>query len=431
VRGPYKSCRSDQPGNVFFPRRSRTGRRDDLASRGGTSRHLADLQGEEARLLALLAATYGNAISPSALGSIERAAKSWHEGDDIAAVGHLAHAGLPLPVDPSEEARRLFITDAFIKTGTSPFEILQALGLDGSYVEAVEKLYNPLEPRVPAGNGIFSGRWTKILSFLGDLTATQAEQLGLWAARLLAPIAPEAAGAVAAAGLLVFPSPNRIRVRDDIKGLPGGRYSWNRDETEIQITYSDADGEQRTFTAQLKEREFLGPRGQVVGRVLPNDTVAIDADVLPGRPANDNEPKLCPLPQPDRRTNDRGLAYEAFMRPLINPGMPTPLGWGYYLQNPSTGKPVEFDDCQQTTGIVLDYKHRYWHLLTNLKIQEFIIEQLWDQALDQVRASGSRHVRWYIAERKTADFVRDLFRDDPKGRGKIEIIYAPMPGSDQ
>lgn len=80
---------------------------------------------------------------------------------------------------------------------------------------------------------------------------------------------------------------------------------------------------------------------------------------------------------------------------------------------------------------MLDYKHRYWHLLTNLKIQKFIIEQLWDQALDQVQASGSRHVRWYIAERKTADFVGDLFRDDPQGRGKIEIIYAPMPGSDQ
>ena len=38
---------------------------------------------------------------------------------------------------------------------------------------------------VPAGNGILSGRWTKILSFLGDLTATQAGQLWLWATRLL------------------------------------------------------------------------------------------------------------------------------------------------------------------------------------------------------------------------------------------------------
>ena len=34
------------------------------------------------------------------------------------------------------------------------------------------------------------------------------------------------------------------------------------------------------------------------------------------------------------------------MRPLVNPGMPTPLGLAYYLPNPSTGEAVEFDDCR-------------------------------------------------------------------------------------
>ena len=213
---------------------------DGLALGAGTillsavgPRRLADLQGEEARLLALLSAAYGKAISPSVLGNVERAAKCWREGDETAAVTHLVHAGLPLPVDPSEEARRLFVTDAFIKTGTSPIEILQALGLDGSYIEAVEKLYNPLQPRVPAGNGILSGRWTKILSFLGDLTATQAGQLGLWATRLLGPTAI-VAGAIEVFRTILVPSANRIRIEGDIKGLPGGRYSWNRDESELQ-----------------------------------------------------------------------------------------------------------------------------------------------------------------------------------------------------
>jgi len=205
VRGPYKSVpfRSARPS-------------DGLALGAGTillpavgPRRLADLQGEEARLLALLSATYGKAISPSVLGNVERAAKCWREGDETAAVTHLAHAGLPLPVDPSEEACRLFVTDAFIKTGTSPIEILQALGLDGSYIEAVEKLYNPLQPRVPAGNGILSGRWTKILSFLGELTATQAGQLGLWATRLLGPTAI-VAGAIEVFRTILVPSANRI-----------------------------------------------------------------------------------------------------------------------------------------------------------------------------------------------------------------------------
>jgi hypothetical protein len=385
-------------------------------------RRPANLQGHETRLLALLSATYNKAISPSVLGNIERAAKSWRDGDDCLAAIHLAHARLPQHNDPYEAARRLFITDAFIKAGTSPLAILWALGLDGSYVEAVEKLYNPLEPRVPAGNGIFSGRWTKSLSFLAELTAAQATALGTYALRLFGP-----AGAAAAAfGLIFIPSRNRIRVEGEIKGLPGGRYSWNRDEVQLHLTYETADGEQQTFTAQLKGQEFLGPQGQVVGRVLPQDNVTIETDALPGRPANDNEPKLCPLPEPDKRTNNKGLTYEAFMRPLVNPDMPTPLGWGYYLVNPSTGKAVEFDDCQQKTGIVIDYKDRYWRMLSDLGLQRFIIKNLWNQAESQVQAAGSRPIRWYFSEKQAADYIRDLFRDDPV-RGSIDIVHVPMP----
>jgi hypothetical protein len=393
-------------------------------------RRLANVQGYQARLLALLSATYGKAISPSVLGNIERAAKSWRAGDDCLAAIHLAHARLPQPDDPNEAARRLFITDAFIKTGVSPLAILQALGVDGAYVEAVEKLYNPLEPRVPNGNGIFSGRWTKALSFLAELTAIQAKRLGAWAAGLLAAeaagAAVEAAGAVAVAGVLLVPSPNNIRVTGEIKGLPGGRYSWNRDDAELHITYETADGQQRTFIAQRKEQEFLGPQGQVVGRILPDDQVIIDASVLPGRPPTDNEPKLCPLPRPDRRTNDKGLAYEEFMRPLVNPGMPTPLGFGYYLVNPSTGKAVEFDDCQHSTSTMVDYKDRYWKMLSDLGLQQFIIKRLWNQAEDQVLAAGARPIRWYFSEKQAADYVRELFRGD-RLLGHIEIAYAPMP----
>jgi hypothetical protein len=407
---------------------------DGLALGAGTilipavgPRRLASLQGEEARLLALLSATFGKAISPSVLGNIERAAKSWSKGDDTAAVIHLAHAGLPRPSNPEEAARRLFVTDAFIKSGTSPIGILQTLDLDATYVGMFAKLYNEMEPRVPAGNSIISGRWTRFFSFLGDLTASQSKQLGLWAARLLALIAPEAAGAVAAAGLIVFPSPNRIRVKGDIAGLPGGHYSWNRDETEIHIDYRTADGEQRTFVARRKGNKFVDPQGRVVGTVFPGDHVSIDSNALPGRPAND-EPKLCPRPEPDRRTNDKGLAYEAYMRPIVNPGMPTPLGMAYYLPNPSGGKAVEFDDCEQTTGRMIDYKDRYWKTLSDLDIQRFFLKQLWEQAERQVEAAGDRPVRWYFSEKKTADFVRDLFKGDPI-RGRIEIVHVPMPES--
>jgi hypothetical protein len=213
----------------------------------------------------LLSATYGKAISPSVLGNIERAAKSWREGDDTLAAIHLAHAALPRPDDADEAARRLFITEAFIKAGTNPLTILQALGLDPAYVETVAKYYNEFEPRVPAGNGILSGRWTKILSFLGDVTATQAEQLGLWATRLLGPTAI-IAGAVEVFGTIFVPSSNRIRDEGDIKGLPGGRYAWNRDENLLYFTYDRSDGSRRIYTAELHEDVFRDARGRVVGR---------------------------------------------------------------------------------------------------------------------------------------------------------------------
>jgi hypothetical protein len=103
------------------------------------------------------------------------------------------------------------------------------------------------------------------------------------------------------------------------------------------------------------------------------------------------------------------------------------LGFGYYLVNPSR-EPVEFDDCQQMSGIMVDYKHRYWKLLSDPDTQWFTIKKLWKQALDQVQAAGGRGVRWYFAERKAADYVRDLFNED-HNRRRIDIVHEPMPES--
>jgi hypothetical protein len=140
------------------------------------------------------------------------------------------------------------MADGLIKAGISPLDILKALHLDASYVDAAEKLYNELEPRVPAGSGTISGEWTLIVSFLAELTAPQAERLGVLALGLMSPEAAAAAAAVAAYGVMFIPSPNRIRVEGEISGLPGARYSWNRDEAQLHLTYETAGGEQRTFT---------------------------------------------------------------------------------------------------------------------------------------------------------------------------------------
>jgi hypothetical protein len=132
------------------------------------SRRLRPLQGQEARVLTLLSAAYGKAVAPSVLANIERAAKAWREGDDCLAYIHLAHARLPTLREPYDAARRLFIVDGFMKAGTSPRAVFEAFHFGAAYIDAVEKFFNPDEPRVPAGSGRTSGEWTDSEETGGD-----------------------------------------------------------------------------------------------------------------------------------------------------------------------------------------------------------------------------------------------------------------------
>jgi hypothetical protein len=241
------------------------------------SRRLKSVDGDELRVLALLSAAYGRAIAPRVLGNIQRAAKAWSEGDDCLAYIHLAHARFPALDDSREAARRLFIADAFMKAGTRPRAVFEALALDPAFIDAVEKLYNRAQPRVPAGSGRISGQWTRVGSFLGELAAAARAALGRFAAALIARAGGRAA---AAFGLLFIPSPNKMRVEGEVSGLPGLRYGWNRDERSLQFTYDSGDGKQRTFSAQLEDDVFRDERGHVVGRVLPDGTVAIDTAAI-------------------------------------------------------------------------------------------------------------------------------------------------------
>jgi len=49
----------------------------------------------------------------------------------------------------------------------------------------------------------------------------------------------------------------------------------------------------------------------------------------------------------------------------INHDNPTPCGWGYQLPNPEkNGNPVYFDDCQQSTGMMVEAKGNYAGVLS-------------------------------------------------------------------
>jgi hypothetical protein len=183
------------------------------------ARRLASLDRQEARVLALLSAAYGKAVAPALLGNIARAADAWRRGDDCLAYIHLAHCRLPELQDSYEAAHRLFLAEGFLDAGGSPGALFKALNLEATYIEAVEKVYNPAEPRVPAGSGGTSGQWTRGLSVLGDLSAEAGEQLESFALRLLGASLSEGAAAAAAFGLLFIPSRNDLSVEGEVAGL--------------------------------------------------------------------------------------------------------------------------------------------------------------------------------------------------------------------
>src|ERR1700683_186397 len=114
---------------------------------------------------------------------------------------------------------------------------------------------------------------------MADLDAAQIAEFAIYPSRVLAPVG----GAAAVFGILFVPSPNNLRVEGEVPEIPGLRYSWNRDETELHLTYDHADGTQRTFLAYLDGDVFRDEDGQVIGRVIGGNKVAIDvAAVLPG-----------------------------------------------------------------------------------------------------------------------------------------------------
>lgn len=59
-----------------------------------------------------------------------------------------------------------------------------------------------------------------------------------------------------------------------------------------------------------KDDVFRDGGGRAVGMVLPGNTVALDPAALSSDLVQEDEPRLCPAPVKDRRTNDLGLDYE-------------------------------------------------------------------------------------------------------------------------
>jgi hypothetical protein len=117
------------------------------------------INGAEERILALLAVAYRKTALPGTLGSVRRAARYWHRGENDLAAIEIALSGLPPLADEKEASARLFLGERLLAEGLSPRELIKICGLDPASLDFLKAGYNPDQPRVPGGNPD-GGQWT-------------------------------------------------------------------------------------------------------------------------------------------------------------------------------------------------------------------------------------------------------------------------------
>jgi hypothetical protein len=120
----------------------------------GTS-HLT-LDGHETRVLSLLTVAYGEPVAENVIEKIRRAGELWCADEKMLAQLHLIFIGLP-KIDETD-AYRLFLAGKALEKGFNPSDLMKALGFP--HTARNFKKYNPDQPRVSAGSGRESGRWT-------------------------------------------------------------------------------------------------------------------------------------------------------------------------------------------------------------------------------------------------------------------------------
>jgi len=112
---------------------------------------------DEANARAMLTVAYERRPVPKrTVAQMRRAVDLWRQGEKALAQLHLAFIGLP-DVDECV-AYRLLLAKKALEAGVSPEALIKAVGFNQTALD-FEK-YNRDQPRVPAGQGRESGRWT-------------------------------------------------------------------------------------------------------------------------------------------------------------------------------------------------------------------------------------------------------------------------------
>jgi hypothetical protein len=125
----------------------------------GAGAKLADrIEGNEARIVALLTIGAGKFVSTAPLGRLVASEAAWRAGRIAEAATHIALLNLP-QLAGSEAAYRLHLAAGFLDSALlTPGDLLRICDVRADAFVELRK-YNPDQPRVPAGNPD-GGRWT-------------------------------------------------------------------------------------------------------------------------------------------------------------------------------------------------------------------------------------------------------------------------------
>ncbi len=334
---------------------------------------------------------------------------------------------------------------------------MQDLALDSSALDAIAK-YSRDQPRVPAGNGRASGRFGSnsgdqaLLSvpgaaegFFAGASQDIVAALTRFASRFSVP--------TAVLGALFIPTPNSGGVTEGtLPEAPDVAFKNDAPAGVLTLT-TVASGQEVAVTARNQRGVFVDTRsGQEIGRNLGGHLfLALDAvmDVLedahaaqedegakPKATIDEDEPRLCPAPQPDtpHGASKDAKDYEDDVHARVNPLAPIPRDFAVRFVNPQTGDSYFFDDCFRYHGDLVDgdmergdfadaKSARYGFLFLNAKTSASLLaklEVIADKQAAAVAGTG-RRIKWYFGSKLAADTVRD---DIGKRHG---IIVGYMP----
>lgn len=216
------------------------------AGRTSLLKHAAGAQAHAGRLDLMLAIAFRQRVPRAAFSQFLSAVENSRRGEQALANLRLALSGLSQIRDVHDLPERIEKVEILLSGGMEPEDVLAALDLDE---EADFRKYDQAQPRVPAGSGPESGRWT---SGSSGGAASSAAAVALRAAPLLdasfGPLALRAATAFfgglgfgTAFGLLVVPSPNSVSTSGPMPGDAGQTYSLDQPTGVLRVL--DAAGQ--------------------------------------------------------------------------------------------------------------------------------------------------------------------------------------------